>query len=1436
MRHVATFATELLGPEGAAQFAWSPQGDLLAAAGARRKKVVLFDRSGEVAASFTVPDPEFLYDEEAETPVAALSWHPSGSHLAVLPRGHAFAMVWSAATREMARVDGGVKPAEVSALAWCPDRAALVLGTVKGTGILYDCASRTTTPLALGRSSVGKPVACAAWSAGAVPGGLLALGCKGGLLLLCRACDGGLERSVQLKGAVSQLQFCETGAGGEGSSQAPPTGAGGGACGALLAANVGRRAVCIWQFPQALGPSATSVGPFELAFREGYGELESFCWAHPRLLAAGFSSGQLVAVSLSGGLAPGAGAGTELFSARCLQGAAGALSWCREAGALAAGGGCQLAVLSCRGQEVALQTAGVHSLELEGGQRLAGLEYSPGGKLLTLLTTGGRLLHLLAAPPVLHGTWHGSVAYVDPNTAPGEVLLVAEPGASPVALPLPPEAEQLALGPGYLAAAQGSRVWYQGVEAEPSTGLLPAPVEAEFPTPITWLRLNASCVLLLGEGGRVFVQPAPGAAGSYGGGGGGEVVELRGEDGEPFAAACAALADDYILLGLPDGTLGFYECGGGCALLTQFVHERGGIAAVHPSADGKLVLFQDTAGSVLIYDAVQGELMAPPGFEGSLAAAVWDSADAGVVAAVNSGGSVHVYCHVPASVQGPGLKLVGTQAGPPGAAPLTLRSGVLTWHLPDGALHHQLLATHTHLAEPPARGRSNSGKGQLAAAWGGAESAAAGAGMSREERLAARCQQALALGHFPRALEAARMLGDPQLLREVALAALQFLEFETALAAYQAAGDDEAVAQLQPLEGMRHDENLLTGHLVAIVGGDADRAEQLLLASSQPTAAIEMRKQQGQWERALALAEQLEPGAVGGMAALRATALEAEGQVEAATALYQQALAAPDLAASGGAISADVLQRRADCTAGLARCSILLGDAERGMELAAASGSAPLLLQCAALLEGQQAGKAAGQLYALAGQHDKAAQLFLRAREFALLDGVMAHAGSPALWLQYAQAKEDLGSFGDAARAYEQAGDVMAAVRVLLQRLGDAEAAADLAACAGSADASLAVARFCELAGKHQLAVEQYCFGGDCTAAFVLAQRAACVPVLAAWARRAGSAEAAQLVAGHYEAAGELAAAGELCALAGQTERAVRLYVQAGGDSVPAAIKLAGEAKDPAVAAVVLDHLQAVDSMGPALLDLHLALGNAEQACAVAEARAQQEQAAGNYKVARDQLLAICRELQGRGAPATPSLLSALHLLHSYLLVRTLVRQGDHLAAARLLLVVADSIDAFPRHAVAILTSTVIECHRAALHGAAQRWAAALQQPPYAGQVASAYAKKIEAIARQPAWTESGKGEEEPCCECLFCGAPGPESSLRCASCRKALPFCCASGKRMALNDWSECPGGQERACPLCEAAVGPHDIKKVFDPISALRRTVFADLLRGSNKERSGR
>lgn len=349
---------------------------------------------------------------------------------------------------------------EVSALAWSPVARQLALGTTRGGGLVYDLDSLAATPLALGRA--GKPVCCMAWCASGAPGGLLALGCKGGLLLLCRASDGHLARSVQLKGAVGQLQFCEGGP--DGDEQAHTAGTS-----ALLAATVGRRSVCIWQLPQALadgtpagvGPAAAGSGAFELAFREGYGEVEAFCWMYSRLLAAGFSSGQLVAVSLSGGLVPGAGAGTELFSARVLQTAVAGLAWCPASETLAAGGGCQLAVLACRGGGTGVEQEGLPTtLELEAGARLTGLQFSPqGGKLLTVASTGGRLLHMLARPPHLHGAWGSQVAYVDMSACHSEALLLdVDRAAAPVALPLPGAPELLALGPAHLAAAQGSKV------------------------------------------------------------------------------------------------------------------------------------------------------------------------------------------------------------------------------------------------------------------------------------------------------------------------------------------------------------------------------------------------------------------------------------------------------------------------------------------------------------------------------------------------------------------------------------------------------------------------------------------------------------------------------------------------------------------------------------------------------------------------------------------------------------------------------------------------------------------------------------------------------------------------------------------------------------------------------------------------------------------
>lgn len=60
----------------------------------------------------------------------------------------------------------------------------------------------------------------------------------------------------------------------------------------------------------------------------------------------------------------------------------------------------------------------------------------------------------------------------------------------------------------------------------------------------------------------------------------------RGEDGAPFAASCAALTEHFILLGLPDGTLAFYQASD-CLLASEYAHAAG-IQALFPSADGAM--------------------------------------------------------------------------------------------------------------------------------------------------------------------------------------------------------------------------------------------------------------------------------------------------------------------------------------------------------------------------------------------------------------------------------------------------------------------------------------------------------------------------------------------------------------------------------------------------------------------------------------------------------------------------------------------------------------------------------------------------------------------------------------------------------------------------------------------------------------------------------
>ncbi len=75
---------------------------------------------------------------------------------------------------------------------------------------------------------------------------------------------------------------------------------------------------------------------------------------------------------------------------------------------------------------------------------------------------------------------------------------------------------------GFCPLRAALQVWLQATEPDPATALLPPPVTGQYPVEIAQVFLNRHCLLLLSDGGRVFVQ----RTGDNGQSGAGPVAEL----------------------------------------------------------------------------------------------------------------------------------------------------------------------------------------------------------------------------------------------------------------------------------------------------------------------------------------------------------------------------------------------------------------------------------------------------------------------------------------------------------------------------------------------------------------------------------------------------------------------------------------------------------------------------------------------------------------------------------------------------------------------------------------------------------------------------------------------------------------------------------------------------------------------------------------------
>jgi len=291
----------------------------------------------------------------------------------------------------------------------------------------------------------------------------------------------------------------------------------------------------------------------------------------------------------------------------------------------------------------------------------------------------------------------------------------------------------------------------------------------------------------------------------------------------------------------------------------------------------------------------------------------------------------------------------------------------------------------------------------------------------------------------------------------------------------------------------------------------------------------------------------------------------------------------------------------------------------------------------------------------------------------------------------------------------------------------------------------------------------------------------------------------------------------------------LKLYLKVGEKEIDRAIEVVGKARNDTLTHMLIDYLMGESDNVPKdpnyVYRLHKALGNYMQAANTALIIAKQEQEMGNYKQAHQLLFRTYQDLKGQKLALPQDLWRRLLVLHSYVIVKRLVKLGDHLNAALMLLRVAKNIQQFPAHVVPILTSVVIECQRAKLNTDSYQYACMLMRPEHRPQVSEQYKKKIENIVRKPV-TDDSKEASEATTPCMYCGFSMVDSQLDCPNCKNISPFCVVTGMRMLKEGWSHCPecnfparrapflqcieAGNE--CPMCDSRLQAANLPTITD------------------------
>lgn len=1439
------------GGKGKVSIAWNIQASLLATSGINGI-VRVFDRHGIEVAELQL---------ESKAPCIALDWDKDGEALAILQQGVERVAVWesSSSTSTVLYVDTQLK--EPTFMKWSKVGPQLAIGASKGGLVIFRRDSRKKLPIA-GKHS--KAIVCGDWSSGAE--NRLVLGGQDSLLTISSP-DGDTIEQTQLKQIPQGVVFAVS-ASKKSKQTASTSSIISSQCPLLTAVNLNGKSLFLYDTSESPPPP-----PTELAFQPKYGKIVSHSLLSDGSVVIGFSEGVLVASNK---------AGDELFCAKLLgKDGLDSLASSVQANRIAIAGGAIIKIVEI-GSAIAGQ-GGWSDLKDEFATidpahgPIDNLSWTADGQILTAATRSGHVYSFLARVPAISCSWGARVAFLSSlkQVTVTERSLVAlddeledsSNSSSDITLELPVEPMILGIGGYHLAAAVNDRVLFIPLQIGGSEnvtsrnnlkigggggGRKNGNIEIDYLGTVDDIRLseNHAAVLI---SGTVLVHPLGSSTPS--------VAAMRripdsGDTiggGVDFRVTSIAIGGSFLFIGTSIGTLSIFSLLDWAFLPPpcemRLEQSAGAIRAIFPNARGTRVIVLDSINRVLLFSPSNGSLMLVQDAPVTVDKCLWDhgATDSGLFV-LSSNSMLHAYLFTPISLTGPVISNLGTavirangnivvDAFPTKmpsqeSIPLFLADGVAHVHVPASAT----IATLTLLSHQP-----------IARALTGRVSV---------DKVRDAFAASLALSRLQHAWTLAAELDDKICWLALSAKAMESLELELAQMVYRRLGD---AGMVQSLSLVRRIECKLAcaGH-VALLFGDHGLAQDLFLRSSDAKAALDMRKDLLEWDVALKLAETIDPKQVPALSLERARQLEFKGEYAEALSMFERADSLFSTNTSGSTSENSLEDLKGAISAGVARCSIRLGDVRRGTTVASMLKNNQFVRECAAILESIKNFDDAALLYKKAESYDKAVSLLIAAKNFAAAAPLMELTSAPKLHLAFAKSREAAKDYVEAVKSYEKGRDTDSVVRLLLEHMKKPERAAEVVRSSRSTEGAQAMARFCKSSGDFRGAIEFLLLAKKRDDAFELAAtnnemglyvqalRTALTPVESNQTNEESKLPSIALlptdectrVAAWFESKQNFTQAAELYAECFQFQKSLSLFLRSGGSDaiLTRAIEIAGKAKSDAVTHALIDYLMGETDGQPKdpkwVFKLYLALGDYIQATKTASIIADQEQASGNYKVAHSVLFETHRALEQSRTKTPRVLQQALLLLHSYLLVKRLVKLEQHEAAARMCVRVAKNISRFPMHIVPILTSAVIECQRAGLKKSAFEYACILMRPEHKDNVEEKFKKKIEALVRRP----SDEELEERMCSCPFCGSGIATTDLSCQACKSGLPMCILTGTVVLANDASSCPScnfpaslaallqlsqSPEPHCPMCTTTILPEKVVPPLDAIAFLRRAV---------------